>query len=99
MPVPEGPRTTVYELGRSPANLLELEKRLSRKGTEVVSALRPRPAEAEPAPLPPLDPITARIESILRRKGQVVLYGPPGTGKTYRALIAASELAARQAFR
>jgi 5-methylcytosine-specific restriction protein B len=49
-------------------------------------------------PLPPLDPIVTRVESILKRKGQVILYGPPGTGKTYRALAAAHELAARYSF-
>src|SRR5262249_7271519 len=49
--------------------------------------------------LPPLDPIAARIEYILRRKGQAVLYGPPGTGKTHHARRIARELAARQVFR
>jgi 5-methylcytosine-specific restriction protein B len=55
-------------------------------------------AKAELVPLPPLDAFTSRIESILKRKGQVILYGPPGTGKTYRALMVAQELAARNAF-
>ena len=55
-------------------------------------------AKPVPAALPPLDQFSARIEAILRRKGQVVLYGPPGTGKTYRALAVANELAARHAF-
>ena len=50
------------------------------------------------AALAPLDRFSARVEAILRRKGQVVLYGPPGTGKTYRALAVANELAARRAF-
>ena len=99
MPDQEGPRTTVYELGRSAANLLELEQKLSRRGLAHVSEPNPVVEEAEPAPLPPLDPFSARIEAILRRKGQVVLYGPPGTGKTYRALAVANELAARRAFR
>jgi len=39
-----------------------------------------------------------RIQSILERKGQVILYGPPGTGKTYWAEKAASELAAQSNF-
>lgn len=100
MPDQEGPRTTVYELGRSAANLLELEQRLFRRDPATVSILRPATAEAKPVPaaLPPLDQFSARIEAILRRKGQVVLYGPPGTGKTYRALAVANELAARHAF-
>ena len=47
----------------------------------------------------PQDPFIARVEAILRRKGQVILYGPPGTGKTFRALEVVHEMAARQAFR
>jgi 5-methylcytosine-specific restriction protein B len=100
MPDQQGPRTTVYELGRSATNLLELEQRLYRRDPAAVSILRPVTPEATPVrtALPPLDPFSARIEAILRRKGQVVLYGPPGTGKTYRALAVANELAARHAF-
>ena len=100
MPDQEGPRTTVYELGRSAANLLELEQRLYRRDPAAVPVLRPATAEAKPvsAALAPLDQFSARVEAILRRKGQVVLYGPPGTGKTYRALAVANELAARHAF-
>ncbi len=100
MPDKEGPRTTVYELGRSAANLLDLEQRLYRRDLPAASV--PRSATAEPMSVPaalaPLDQFSARVEAILRRKGQVVLYGPPGTGKTYRALAVASELAARRAF-
>jgi 5-methylcytosine-specific restriction protein B len=102
MPHQEGLRTTVWELGRSAANLLELEQRLFRRDTAAAAAV---PGKVAPArvplavPLPPLDPLAARIEGILRRKGQVVLYGPPGTGKTYRALGVARDLAARRAFR
>ncbi len=44
------------------------------------------------------DPTRRRIESILKRKGQVILYGPPGTGKTYWANRAARELAARSSY-
>ena len=40
MPDQEGPRTTVYELGKSAANLLELEQRLSRRDPAAVSVLR-----------------------------------------------------------
>jgi 5-methylcytosine-specific restriction protein B len=100
MPEQEGLRTTVYELGKSAANLLELERRLSRRDSTAASILSPVMGDAEPTPaaLPPLDQFSARIEAILRRKGQVILYGPPGTGKTYRALAVANELAARHAF-
>lgn len=99
MPDQEGLRTTVYEIGKSAANLLELEQRLSKAGPVADNVPRAVLKEAVPAPLPPLDQFSARIEAILRRKGQVVLYGPPGTGKTYRALSVANELAARYAFR
>jgi 5-methylcytosine-specific restriction enzyme B len=99
MPVHEGPRTTVYELGKNVANLLELEQRLSRRDPAAVSKLQSVVPAAEAVPLPPLDQFSARIEAILRRKGQVVMYGPAGTGKTYRALAVANELAARHAFR
>jgi 5-methylcytosine-specific restriction protein B len=88
---PEGLRTTVYELGKSATNLLELEQRLFQRG--------PVESAQTTGPLPPLDPLAARVEGILRRKGQVVLYGPPGTGKTYRAIGIARELAARHVFR
>jgi 5-methylcytosine-specific restriction enzyme B len=101
MPQQEGLRTTVQELGKSAANLLEIERRLYRRNG-AASAI-PReiglPVESAAAPLPSLDRLSARIEGILRRKGQVVLYGPPGTGKTYHALRVAKELAARHNFR
>ena len=42
--------------------------------------------------------ISGRIQTVLERKGQVILYGPPGTGKTYWAETTACELAARQRF-
>jgi len=101
MPESEGLRTTVYELGRSADNLLELEQRLS-EADPAAGTKGHTPAgqtQTEVLPMPALDPFSERIASILRRKGQVVLYGPPGTGKTYRALAVAHELAARQAFR
>jgi 5-methylcytosine-specific restriction enzyme B len=98
MPEQEGLRTTVWELGRSAANLLELEQRLFHRPTAAPHAVG-QATVAVVHQLPPLDPLAARIESILRRKGQVVLYGPPGTGKTYRAVGVAKELAARHNYR
>jgi 5-methylcytosine-specific restriction enzyme B len=102
MPEQEGLRTTVYELGRSAENLLALEERLFHRDKSippVVPISTVQAVSSATAPLPPLDPIAARVDSILRRKGQLLLYGPPGTGKTYHALRAAKELAARQLFR
>jgi 5-methylcytosine-specific restriction protein B len=100
MPIAEGLQKVVYELGKKADNLLELEQRLFRREPGAITPTRHREDATTPrAPLPPLDPFAARIDSILRRKGQVVLYGPPGTGKTYRAIGVARQLAARQAFR
>ena len=42
---------------------------------------------------PHLDGVSGRIQSVLERKGQVILYGPPGTGKTFWAERTALELA------
>jgi 5-methylcytosine-specific restriction protein B len=106
MPESEGLHTTVCEIGRKALNLLELERRLFVRGlpSSNLSPLTHSPAGAagladvETVPLPGLDPLMARIEATLTRKGQIVLYGPPGTGKTYWALKTARELAARKAF-
>ncbi len=97
LPEDEGRRATVYELRRHPINLLETERRI----------LDARFAPVSPAPRSVsravrldfrLDGIPGRIQSILDRKGQVILYGPPGTGKTYWAEITARELAAYPVF-
>lgn len=98
LPEGEGPRTTVYEIGKAAENLIGIETKVAGRRLPATHS-RPLPeAEKKPAPLPPLSEDVARVESVLRRKGQVVLYGPPGTGKTHLALKAARELAARQAF-
>ena len=99
LPEQEGPRTTVFELGRSAANLLEIERRIAFASQIQASGPRNEMPETKIKPLPSLDTVSSRIAAILRRKGQVALYGPPGTGKTYRALAVAKELAARHAFR
>lgn len=100
MPEAEGLRTTVFNLGSKPENLLALETWLLNAGPlEKRPPMVSKPAVSSAATLPRLDAIVARIEGVLRRKGQVILYGPPGTGKTHHALAAARELAARQGFR
>lgn len=74
---------TLYEI-KNMTNLIEIERRISN---------------APPAPHPKLpSKIISHIQSILERKGQVILYGPPGTGKTYWAEKAAYELAAQSNF-
>lgn len=98
LPEPEGLRTTVFKLGSKAANLLELEQRLFQSHASPQAPNRPGVGHTSGPSFQKLDPTVARIEGILRRKGQVILYGPPGTGKTFYALAAAKELAARQAF-
>lgn len=100
LPQAEGPRTTVYELGKNGENLLALERRLFEGGAGSFGAPKPSAGvSASLTQLPQLDPFASRVDGILRRKGQVLLYGPPGTGKTYLALRVANDLAARQSFR
>ena len=79
----EGLRSTVRELGKFNENLLAIEEHL--QSTTVKPPAR-------------LTGIPGRIQSILERKGQVILYGPPGTGKTYWAERTANDLAALSAF-
>ena len=92
MPEPEGLQTTVHRLKKFPLNLVEAEK------SSLGGPSGPRP------PLPDDDQggrwrpprfegVAGRIQSVLERKGQVILYGPPGTGKTYWAERTAIDLA------
>lgn len=91
LPTTEGLRTVVHELDKNPANLVEVERRILTRPI----ALPPlqSPGDRRPA-IPHLDGIPGRIQSVLERKGQVILYGPPGTGKTYWATRTARDLAA-----
>jgi 5-methylcytosine-specific restriction protein B len=86
MSEPEGLRTTIYELGRSTANLLELERRLFTSKTKtgrVPSPAMPR-APSERAPLPPLDGFGARVDAVLRRKVNSSCTGRPGRERLTR---------------
>jgi 5-methylcytosine-specific restriction protein B len=97
LPEQEGLRTTVFELGKHPQNILELEQRLFEGRGLAPTSAKVSTQSATPA-LSPLDPFAVRVDAILKRKGQVIFYGPPGTGKTYRAVNVARDLAARHAF-
>jgi 5-methylcytosine-specific restriction protein B len=95
-PEQEGLLTTFVPI-RKAANIIDTEARL------LGAVMKPAtPSVAEPAkskaPLLPLTGMIARVDSVLRRKRQVILYGPPGTGKTYWAERAVVELAARSWF-
>jgi len=93
LPQSEAKGRAIGEL-KQPANLVEIERHLLD-----VSLLPPSPL---PSPssgaVPQLRGVPGRIQSVLERKGQVILYGPPGTGKTYWAIRVAYDLAAYSSF-
>jgi 5-methylcytosine-specific restriction protein B len=84
---PEGLRTTVHEVKGVP-NRIEIEQRILAPAKPFVTHV----AESGAKPAPRLAGIAGRIQSIIERKGQVILYGPPGTGKTFWALRAARDV-------
>ena len=92
LPTQEGLRTAVYSLKKSFDNLIDVERRLLDAPATSVHGKRRTGRIAR------LDSISGRIQSILERKGQVILYGPPGTGKTFWARRAGLDLAALSAF-
>lgn len=95
MPENEGLRTTVREIRKHAENILEAERRI-----QASPLMSPHPVVTLPLIKKPirLTGVPSRIQSVLERKGQVVLYGPPGTGKTYWAERTANDLAALSAF-
>ena len=97
LPIQEALLTTVLRLQKTD-HLLEVERQL----LDVEGRLIDKPPVPGPRPRPnrrvSLSGIQGRIQSILERKGQVILYGPPGTGKTYWARRAGLDLAALSAF-
>jgi 5-methylcytosine-specific restriction protein B len=92
MPEPEGHQATVHRLRKAPANLVEAERR-SLGGPVVARPPTPAPTRTGGGIGARLEGVPGRIQSVLERKGQVILYGPPGTGKTFWAERAALELA------
>lgn len=86
--------TPVVREAKQYINQVETERRIL--GAEPVPPLHGK--DTQRAVQLKLEGIPARIQSILERKGQVILYGPPGTGKTYWAERAARDLAAHAAF-
>ncbi len=82
------------------SNQVEVERHLLElKAVEKAAAISPAAAPHLPHSIPiQLTGIAGRIQTVLERKGQVILYGPPGTGKTYWAETTACELSARQVF-
>lgn len=94
MPVPEGLRSTVREIKKHDENIIEAERRIQG------GSLPEKPEVTDPKIKRNirLPEIPGRIQSVLDRKGQVILYGPPGTGKTYWAEKTANDLAAISSF-
>lgn len=87
---PEGLQTTVHEIKQF-HNMVDIERHILNHTPRVIDIVK------KPAPgseINRLSGLPGRIQSILERKGQVILYGPPGTGKTYWAEITALDLAA-----
>jgi 5-methylcytosine-specific restriction protein B len=93
MPNPrEGLQSTVRELSKDLSNRLAIEEHIQldeRKPTTTAKPLSPQKR---------LTGIPGRIQSILDRKGQVILYGPPGGGKTFWAERTACDLASVATF-
>ena len=88
MPVNEGLQSTFREIKKHSINILETERRIQ------TSDLVGKTPEDVLGKKVILTGVPGRIQSILDRKGQVILYGPPGTGKTYWAEQTARDLAA-----
>ena len=92
MPQPEGLQTTVHRLKKYAVNLVEAELR-SLGGVVATSPHRTSTMTSTGGLSLRLGGVSGRIQSVLERKGQVILYGPPGTGKTFWAERAALDLA------
>ncbi len=90
----EGLQSTVRELGKFNDNLLAIEQRIQSPD---ISKNDDDGGDKPKRPIR-LSGIPGRIQSVLDRKGQVILYGPPGTGKTFWAERTANDLAAVSAF-
>lgn len=94
MPIAEGLRSTVREVKKHSENIVEAERHI-RNGNLPV---KPAAPSIEIRRNIRLSGIPGRIQSVLDRKGQVILYGPPGTGKTYWAEKSAHDLGAISSF-
>ena len=91
----EGRLTTFVPI-RRPANVVAVEDRIL-SSCEVEEPPTQNPAREKIMPVR-LSGIPGKLQSILERKGQVILYGPPGTGKTFWGMAAAREITALSAF-
>jgi 5-methylcytosine-specific restriction enzyme B len=95
MPETEGLQSTVREIRKHSENILAVERRIQGSPSAAPQGVVVEPQSKHPLRLAG---IPLRIQSVLERKGQVLLYGPPGTGKTFWSERAANDLAAISAF-
>jgi 5-methylcytosine-specific restriction protein B len=77
----------------NPADRLVVEQRLIR--AELIEVTPPETRRVSPKRLLGRE---GHIQSVLDRKGQVILYGPPGTGKTYWAQRGAEAILGQQLY-
>ena len=87
----EGLMSTLREIKRY-SNLVEAEKHIIESS---IPDTRINPGDSIKSKRIQLKGLPGRIQSVVERKGQIILYGPPGTGKTYWAEKTACELASK----
>lgn len=92
LPEREGLRTTTSRV-RKEQNLVAVERQI-HSAAEPTVVVTPETGPSRKR----LSGVAGRIQSVLERKGQVILYGPPGTGKTFHARNAVRDLAALAAY-
>ncbi|MET9345079.1 McrB family protein [Streptomyces termitum] len=85
-PVSDVPPALWRRIRKLPAAGEAAGEQLLGTAPAVLPGLAELPEPADPADIPPLDPVLQEIDDALERRGQTVLFGPPGTGKTYHAL-------------
>jgi 5-methylcytosine-specific restriction protein B len=68
----------ITDLAGYPDILVETERHLLKPNLKISAGIRRVSSLPRTTPLPPLPEIVARVEAIVRRKGQVILYGPAG---------------------
>lgn len=94
LPMQDGSRSAFSPVDRHPENIIAIEQRLldgAKRPAQPVTASASTRSRV-------LEGTSGRIQTILERKGQVIIYGPPGTGKTHWARKTALDLAAIGAF-
>lgn len=95
LPKPSEGKLTTFSQYKTIENIMEIKKLINEPTIEDKISVPSQPV----VPLSNLPSPIADIESVLKRKKQLILYGAPGTGKTYYAEKACNELASRNLFK